>query len=473
MTGFDPQRLCEWTGGQWLNGTPRVLEGFSIDTRTIQNGDLFVALKTERRDGHDFLQTAKEKGAGGAVVSSLRSTVALPQLCVEDPQKALQTAAAFHRRQFTRPVIGLTGSCGKTSTKELLALLLEEQPNRVLRTQGNLNNHLGVPLTLLRLDPQGHDFAVVEAGISGKGEMKLLADLIAPSASIVTTIAEAHLDGLGSLDGVAAEKAVLPQSVGADGVVVIPSSCLKFSAFRSLKAQTLVVGGEHEWVELPADNYFYISQQTELNERSGGCRIHLRQPLFGNQSFDLPRLSPGMVNNAALAITLALQLGVAPDKIQTRLEDWSAPAFRGQIVDTDRVSYYVDCYNANPASMRDAVTAFKSFFPGRSRHYVLGCMNELGAQAENIHFEVGRMLGIGPGELVCILGREAEAFRSGIVAGGADAADIQVVDTLDEARDWVQRAELAGGAVLLKGSRSYKLELLLPEAVASRGEGAH
>ena len=154
MPNFKPDKLRAWTSGEWKSGVPSTISGFSCDTRTLQPGELFIAIKTENRDGHDFLVKAKNAGASGALVARFSPNLPLPQLLVKDSLDALHRMAAHHRQEFHGPVIGVTGSCGKTSTKELLALLLGD--NQVHRNRENYNNHLGVPLTLLEIDPQNH-----------------------------------------------------------------------------------------------------------------------------------------------------------------------------------------------------------------------------------------------------------------------------------------------------------------------------
>ena len=213
MPEFPPSLLAAWTGGRWTAQPVSSLSGFTIDTRQLRSGQVFVALKTGKRDGHDFLATAEMSGASAAIVSTPAEGLRLPQLVVADPLKAFHAIAREHRRLFKGPVIGISGSAGKTSTKNLLALLLGGAEAGVLATEGNLNNHLGVPLTLTRLDPSAHHFAVVEAGISAPREMAPLAAMIEPDIAIVTLVAPAHTAELGGLGGVAAEKAVLPAAV--------------------------------------------------------------------------------------------------------------------------------------------------------------------------------------------------------------------------------------------------------------------
>ncbi|MBL4576559.1 MAG: hypothetical protein JKY51_10785, partial [Opitutaceae bacterium] len=241
---FDPVLLADWAKGEWRDSIPRCpVTGFSIDTRTLKEGDLFIALKTDERDGHEFLGNAAEAGAVGAVVNRRVVGVGIPQLVTDDPMRALQEIAREHRRLFTSPIVGVTGSCGKTSSKDIIALLLGG-PEEVLSTHANLNNALGVPLTLLELDPGKHQVGVIEAGISLVGEMELLGSLIHPDVTVVTMIGSAHLDGLKSLETVAKEKLVLALSGKPNGLVVFPYECFKFAAFRSLRMPILSVARE-------------------------------------------------------------------------------------------------------------------------------------------------------------------------------------------------------------------------------------
>ena len=204
MPDFAPALLAGWTGGRWTRQPQGSITGFSADTRQVRPGQMFVALKTDQRDGHQFLHAAAAAGAAAALVSQSDDSLSLPQLVVEKPLESFQVIAREHRRTFPGRVIGVTGSAGKTSTKDLLATLLGE---RVLATEGNLNNHIGVPLTLTRLDAAEHDYAVIEAGVSAPGEMAPLAEMISPDVAIVTLVAPAHLAGLGGLEGVRREKA--------------------------------------------------------------------------------------------------------------------------------------------------------------------------------------------------------------------------------------------------------------------------
>jgi UDP-N-acetylmuramoyl-tripeptide--D-alanyl-D-alanine ligase len=458
MTAFAPEKLATWSHGRWTAVPAVPITGFTNDTRALQPGQLFVALKSDLRDGHDYLVAAMDAGAAGALVSRADPALALPQLVVADPLTAFQAIAREHRRTFFGPVVGISGSAGKTSTKDLVALLLGGAP-AVLATEGNLNNNLGVPLTLTRLDPAVHRFAVVEAGISVPGEMKRLARLIEPDLAITTLVAPAHLEELGDLEGVAREKAELPAAIRAAGIAVFPRQCAQFKAFHDLAVRTMVV--EQAEVVRPAEPpkdkvFFAITQRDDTTALA--IAYGPPPPLI----FTLRRVSTGMAQNAVLAICAALWLGVPPEVIQERLAAWQPARWRGEIRREGGRLLYVDCYNANPASMADALETFVALAPSdQPRAYVLGCMEELGPNAAEYHRALGRTIHLRPEDRLFVVGDHAAALRGGLLEGGNAAAQIEVAAEAASVREF-----LAGftGAVFLKGSRRYQLENALAGA---------
>jgi len=459
MHAFAPDLLASWTGGRWTKTPSEALTEFTVDTRLLRPGQVFVALKTIRRDGHAFLGAAQLKGASAAIVTFPNPALVLPQLVVGDPLAALQAIARAHRRRFTGAVIGITGSAGKTSTKELLTLLLGGADGGVLATEGNLNNHIGVPLTLLRLDPEVHRHAVVEAGISAPGEMGMLAGLIEPDLALVTLVAPAHLAELGGIEGVAKEKAVLPAAVRPAGVAVFPSACLEFGPFRDLGVRKLVVEAADVLrpAEPPKDRVYFTT-----THRGGTTAVALAYGKPPPLVFTFRRVSDGMAQNAALAICTALWLGVRADAIQARLEAWSAAPLRGEWRLDGARRLYLDCYNANPAAMADAIEAFCAVAPpGEPRLFILGCMEDLGLEAPRYHRELGRFLHLREGDRLMIIGSEAEAVREGALEHGNRPDRIEIADSL--APIAARLAEFQG-AVFVKGSRRYQLERALSGA---------
>lgn len=473
MPTFAADKLATWTGGTWSPFPGERIVGFNQDTRTLTRGQVFVALKTDKRDGHDFLGEARVRDAAAALVSRPVCDDPLPQLIVGDPLAAFQRIAREHRREFHGPVIGVTGSVGKTSTKDLLAVLLggagpvTDRPGQsqtgptgaspVLATIGNLNNHIGVPLTLTRLDPAAHRAAVVEAGINSPGEMMPLADMIEPDHAVVTLVAPAHLERLGSLDGVAAEKVTLLLGVRRGGLQVFPVSCWKHLAFHDLANPLILVPENEGMVRVTGRtvkfNVFHRPERTEVR-------------LDGKRTFVLRRVSSGMAQNTVLALALASELGVDDATLQTRLANWAPSKWRGEMRQSGAATVYCDFYNANPASMADSIDAFNgSVNPDLPRLYAIGCMEELGSDSAEYHRQFGRTLLLRPGDHLFVIGGQAAALREGLLENGNDPAQVEVITGLDPVR-----ARLAGfkGAVFLKGSRRYQLETVLePHAAAT------
>ncbi|MFA5256540.1 MAG: UDP-N-acetylmuramoyl-tripeptide--D-alanyl-D-alanine ligase [Opitutales bacterium] len=436
------------------------MNALCFDTRDLRPGDMFVALRTGRRDGHEFLSQALEAGATAALVEKQDMRVNIPQLLVDDTLEALHRVAAETRKAFRAPVVGITGSCGKTSTKDLLSLLLGPD---VICTQGNYNNFIGMPLTLSRLCA-GHSAAVVELGISQKGEMEPLARILDPDIAIVTSVAPAHLAGLGDMEGVASEKAGLPSVMGRDKRVLFPAYCLQWAAFCDLRARCFVTASMDEDTPLlPGPNYELVRYQT-FRSACGGSDMLLFMP--GQESFErfrLPRSSTGMRSNAALALAAALDMGAAADDLRARLPQWKAASMRGELRHIGIVDYYVDCYNANPASMLDSVQLFRETFPQGRRLFMLGCMNELGAESELLHRQLGERIGALDGESFCIVGPASEALRDGLVQAGARAESVHLAADPAQAKALLDTFRNGCGSVLLKGSRSYRMEDYLPQ----------
>lgn len=454
MVDFDPDSLATGTGGSWTRSPVAPITGFDMDTRTIRPGQAFVALRTDKRDGHDFLTDAEAAGAAAAIVSKARHGAKLPQLVVADPLSAFQIIARNHRRRFKGPVIGITGSAGKTSTKDLLTALLGGEPS-VLATRHNLNNHIGVPLTLTQLDPEAHLFAVVEAGTSAPGEMGLLAAMIEPDVAIVTLVAPAHLDKLKGMEAVAMEKSALAAAVRPGGIAIFPASCAEFPAFEKLRGAKMIIESS-SLSHLPIAKGRILFSFEHRGERTtvtlGGAP---------GQRFELPRVSDGMAQNAALALCAAMRLHVEPDLLRSRLGGWRPVSLRGEWRrDGDRM-LYLDCYNASPASMTDALAAFCATAPeAQPRLFVLGGMEELGVESERYHRALGRSVRLRPSDFLVAIGTHAGAVLAGALEAGNRSDQMEATRSPEPAA--ARLAEFRG-AVFIKGSRKYALERLAGE----------
>jgi UDP-N-acetylmuramoyl-tripeptide--D-alanyl-D-alanine ligase len=464
MPLFTPADLAAWTGGAWHGATPPALGPLVADTRRLRPGEVFIALVTAKRDGHEFLETARAAGASAAIVQRVSEDVDLPQLLVADPAKAWRAVAAAHRQHFTGPVIGVTGSVGKTSTKELLREIFAPGAHA---TQANENNLLGVPLTLCALDPVASRAAIIEAGVSEPGEMAELAAMIRPDLALITLIAPAHLEKLGTLDQVAREKALLARAVRAGGWTVLPASCLQYEAFRHLPEPVAVVApaGDAMPAGSVARRFRYRAERRPRN----GWRLGISEEGGPERSWSLPPVTPGLAANAALAVVAAQLLGVADDRIQAGLVAWRPAPLRGELLRYGNKTFLADCYNANPASLADALAGFAmSVDPVLPRLYILGSMAELGPDAAALHRAAVSSLQLRANDHALLLGPHAEDYRAALLAAGHQPQQARAVP-IEEAEEEVNHF---AGAIFLKGSRAYALERLLPKSLRE-GREAH
>lgn len=467
-----PEQIAKWTGGSWLNEPSVQLNGFCFDARQIQPGQCFVALSGGARDGHDFIEQAAKGGAIAAIVETAKP-IALPQLQVTDSLVALGAIGAAMRAQFKHPVVGITGSCGKTSTKEMLRLLLGEK--RTHATAGNWNNRIGVPMTLFGLDSAEQDFAVIEAGINQSGEMAELGQMIHSDLSILTNIGPAHLELLGTLENIAAEKSLLATHAAEDAPIILPAEALRYTAYAALAKRAIALLPEGEATpSLPAREivrYSIVAQASlpvnpSLETRAGMPTLLQSQEVFiDNQSYRIASPSRGIATNAALAIVAARQLGITEDVIRERIEAWRPAGSRGRIETQGAQTFYIDCYNANPASMADALEAFVQSTPQAvARLYILGGMNELGTSAPAQHESIGQKLQLRSQDRAIFVGsgQLTQAYQAGALAAGASAAQLIIAENIEKIKSTVAPFE---GAIFLKGSRSYQLEQLLPKDI--------
>lgn len=458
MPYFDPDVLARDAGGEW-NQVPSVaVRGFCQDTRCLREGDLFVAIRAER-DGHDFLRAAADAGATAALVEHFLDDCDLPQLRVPETGDAFLNIAQEHRLRFPGKVLGVTGSCGKTSTKDVLSLLLGGE--RCHATEGNLNNHLGVPLTLLRLDSARHDVAVVEAGINAPGEMERLARTISPDIVVVTMVGPSHLEGLGTVANVAAEKARLFEEAGRPVTVIFPEDCLRFDSFERATREGLrtLVLKHGRTDEEPEEGTLLFDTSTETNGSGETASLWLRRRGHPALSLPLPTVSEGMASNCALAVAAAMELGSTVEELSGRLPLFQPSALRGKRLRGRGTLYYLDCYNANPASMLDSAKYFRRLTGNVPKLFVLGGMEELGEDSRRFHREVGTALLPRGEDRLLLVGEKAAWIGEGALEAGSAEEAVEFAPDMESARDAVAAFH---GAVLLKGSRANALETLVP-----------
>jgi UDP-N-acetylmuramoyl-tripeptide--D-alanyl-D-alanine ligase len=435
---------AEALGARWA-GEDVMLQGVSTDTRTLQPGQLFVALRGPHFDGHDYLAEAKAKGAAACMVEKPVANNC-PTLIVSDTRLALGKLARAWRRRFAIPLLAVTGSNGKTTVKEMLASILAKQGD-TLATQGNLNNDIGLPLTLFGLDAR-HASAVVEMGANHAGEIAYLTRLAEPTVAIITNAASAHLEGFGSLEGVAKAKGEIFQGLGDNGTAIINAD----DRFAPL------------WCELAKNSSqltFGLHQSADVSARwqagDRGIEIQVTTP-GGELHFELALLGEHNVMNALAAIAAAQAIDMPLTAIKAGLQRMQPVPGRLQLKQGFNGSRVIDdTYNANPASLAAAIQVLAGF--AGKRILVLGDMGELGEDAHTLHAEAGRAAKAGGINVLYTVGAMAKAasqtFEDGAQHFDDQASAIAVLQT-----------ELTSNVtVLLKGSRLSHMERIVDALV--------
>ncbi len=434
-----------------LHGADCAFDGVSTDTRSLRPAQLFVALSGPNFDGHDFVASAAEAGAAGALVAR-ELAARVPQVVVADTRSALGAFAGVRRASFKHPVIGITGSNGKTTVKEMTAAILRQR-GAVLATRGNRNNDIGVPLTLLELD-ESHGAAVIEMGANHHGEIAALAHIARPTVGIVTNAGPSHLAGFGDVAGVARAKGELFSSLAADGCAVINADDRHADTWRRMAAHCRRV---EFGVDSPAD--FTADARTVRSDDAGGESFMLTTRA---DEREVTLAVPGLhnVRNALAAAAAAVAAGATLDDVVSGLAGFQSVGGRLRAVAGRAGSRVIDdTYNANPASLRAALDVVARL--GGRRWLVLGDMGELGADAVALHVQAGhdaRAAGI---ERLFALGP--------LAAAAAEAFGGERFDDADALANAV-RADLADGTtVLVKGSRSMRLERVVAALTADGG----
>ena len=446
-----------------------VATGYSIDSRTIRRGEVFFAVRGERMDGHDFLAQAFEKGAIAAVVSKekflelaervaagvrLPMSRAIPPALIpsEDTLIALQLLAQAVRRLWARPLIAVTGSAGKTTTKEAIAHVLTTRFH-VHKSEGNFNNHFGLPLMLLKLEPE-HDCAVVELGMSHLGEITALAQIAQPDTGVVTNVAPVHLEFFKDISEIARAKYELIECLPKTGTAVLNADDEFVSQFGKEFKGKVISYGLAPNANVRAENVESKGEQGSVFDvLAGNRREHAALSLVGSHN----------IHNALAAIAVALERGIPlPDAVAS-LATMAAADKRGQVVRLGNITVINDCYNSNPKALAAMVNALADM-PAKRRIVVAGEMLELGPQGEAMHRESGQHIATkGIDVLVGVRGLAEEMVEAGKQKG----MRAEFLPNADAAGEWLARETREGDVVLLKASRGVKLEKALEKLSAN------
>lgn len=447
------EELITGISGRLIQGDlGRKAAGISTDTRTLRPGDLFVALKGPRFDGHHYIPQAFEKGASAVLVSEPVKGLLPEQVVIQvnDTLSALGDLSGLWRGKFPVTLIGISGSNGKTTTKEMLATILG-QVGPTLKNPGNLNNTIGLPLSLFALN-EGHRFAVMEMGMNHLGEIARLCRIAKPSVGLLTNIGPAHLEGLGSLSMVAKAKGELFEALESDHLALVNYDDPRIRDLAESCRALKITFGLHPEAEVRADQLIVTSQGIRFQIFFKGEKAEILLPIQGEHN----------TSNALGAAATALALGLSLEKVRQGLEGFKPPEHRLEIKKGIKGSWLIDdTYNANPASLKAALKAFESLRQGKRGGLVLGDMLELGDQTIEAHRELGRLIGEMGVETLVTLGPFSLELLSEALKGLRPPRKTLGTQSQKEIIDYLVNLIQEGDLLLFKGSHGMDMEAVV------------
>jgi len=418
--------------------------GWSVDTRTQNPGDVYFALRGPNHDGHDYLAAARERGASAAVVE--RSSGLDRELVVGDTLCALQTLGAWARAQWAGTLIGVTGSAGKTTTKDVIAHVLASEL-RVGKTIGNFNNHVGVPLSILRL-PDDCTTAVLEMGMNHAGEIRRLAEIARPQIGVVTNVGYAHVEFFSGIEGVAAAKRELIEGLPPEGVAVLNADDPHVREFGAVHPGKSVTFGFSEGATVRAESAEFSTEGTHFR----ACGVDFETGMAGRHA----------VMNLLAAIAVAGLFDIPPERLRDAVRNFGVGTMRGEKLTHNGITVWNDCYNSNPEAARSMIDVLRDT-PAQTHIAVLGEMLELGHASVELHRDLGRYAaGHGVDILIGVQG----AAREMVEAARAEGMRAEFFDEPAAAGEYARSVAHEGDAVLFKGSRGIRVERALERFVA-------
>lgn len=452
---FSLREIADATNGELVRGDMSThVRGISTDTRALSGGELFIALRGERFDGHSMLQGAAKAGATAALVEENGDAPeSLALIRVDDTKQALGDLARAHRLKFEIPVVGVTGSYGKTTTRALIAAALNAK-FRVLASAGNFNNEIGVPMTLFGLD-ESHGAAVVEMGMRGLEQIAYLSQVAVPTIGVITNIGPQHIEMLGSMENIARAKAELIEALPQDGIAILP---VEDDVLPHEYSCILRERAPHRIVTFGNTNADFAVSEIET-ARDGNISFMLRDANGVSHQVSLSMPGAHNASNAACAIAVASVLGVEVQDAIGALAKAQVPGARMRVVQSGGVTMIDDCYNAGPDSMRAALETLRDFPAASRRVAVLGAMKELGQWSEDEHRKVGKVAS-SCADVVVGIGEETRTMLE-------QASDVETIwcEDAKEAALRVKEIVRKGDVVLVKGSRSVGLEIVVQAVV--------
>ena len=452
MLSLKLKEIVEAVDGKILQGNPdQVVNNMTIDSRRVKPGDLFFAIVGENNDGHNFIPEAVDNGARIVITSrSIKPYSGLAIILVRDTTKALQDLASFVRNKIENlKVIGITGSAGKTTTKDIIASILSED-KKVLKSKGNYNNEYGLPLSLLELDGN-EDIAILEMAMRNKGDISRLAEIARPDIGVITNIGPAHLENLKTIENVASAKSELLTGLNSGGIAVLnyDDEYIRnmVNSFNDLKKITVSLKNQN--VDYYADQIEYIK-----NGEESRFRVH-----DGNNNYilEMDRAGEHNIYNALAAIAVARVLGISWESIKEGIKDIEVTELRQEIRRIDGIRIINDSYNANPLSMKAGIDSLINI-DGERKIAVLGAMLELGRIENAAHKEIGKYLYKNGIDVLIGVGGMGEIIAEGAAEAGMAKQSIYIYDNNEDAASFINKIMQSGDAILVKGSRALEME---------------
>jgi UDP-N-acetylmuramoyl-tripeptide--D-alanyl-D-alanine ligase len=440
--------------GKLLSGNiDLIIDNISIDSRNIKPGDLFIPIIGERFDGHDFIISSFENGAAIALTErNFAPFDGKTLIKVKSTLAALRDLAAFYRSKFNIPFIAITGSVGKTSTKDIVASVLS-QKYKVLKTAGNFNNEIGLPLSIFRMEKE-HEVAIFEMGMSGFGEISRLSSIVRPDYAVITNIGLSHIDKFGSRQNILKAKTEIFEFLSPKGVAILNGDDNLLHGLKDLlKVRTLFYGTE-EGLDYQAYDLLSLGEQ--------GCKFKIS---INDDEYNVRTSTPGFHNvyNALAAISLGIELNVPMDLIIKGIYEYKPSDLRLNIVIKNDVKIINDTYNASPKSMEAALDVLKDISTDGKRIAVLGDMLEMGEWSYKVHLDVGKYAALKGVDLILTVGENAQNIAVGALSGGISGENVKSFDDNKSVCMYLEKIVKAGDIVLVKGSRGMKMEQIVQE----------
>ena len=443
MLELSIKKIAEAVGGKLYGPGDEMISAVSTDTRTIKKGCLFIAIVGEKFDGHQFISKAFEQGAA-AVISRIPVDTDRPVILVEDTRKAYGALAAYYRSLFPVFLVGVTGSVGKTSTKEMIYTVMS-QKYHVLKTQGNFNNDIGLPKTLLEMD-SGHTGAVIEMGMSALGEISYLSQIAKPNLGVITNIGVSHLENLGTRDNILKAKLEILDGMDDSAKLILNKDNDKLASLENVMKDRIRYFGIENPADVTAEEICQQGNSTVFTVVYEGRRYPAKIPAIGIHN----------VYNALAGFLVGIEIGLTPHEIIASYENYQNSGMRQNVTEYDGIKVIADCYNASPDSMKAAIEVISHVECTGKRIAVLGDMLELGQLSAQFHKEVGKMVANSKIDLLLCYGTEALHICEG--AKQAGFGEVFHFHSKENMVSYIKSVLQKGDAIIFKASRGVCLE---------------